>query len=391
MKVGVFGGTFNPIHNGHLSLIANLIEALSLDELLLIPTAIPPHKDNSAVVSSHHRLNMCRLAVSDNPKVTVSDLEVRRGGKSYTVDTLRLLKADRPEDDFILLVGSDMFYTLTEWRCADEVMRLAQVAAIAREKDELSRMYAQCERLQALGAQAQVVKADPVVVCSESLRNGVSLEDWVPALVVRYILQNGLYGREQKLLVDLDELTAWLRTRLSRERFTHSLNVASEALRLARTYNENGDAAYLAGLLHDCCKELPRVQLLNYLEDSDIIKDPIFLETFRVWHGFAASKYIQSELSVLNTQIIDAVRYHTTGRGEMSRIEEIIFVADLISADRDYPGVEAIRAKAYRSLEGAMLDILQFTIAKLVKNNQPVLSDTLNAYNRYALKTVQEG
>ncbi len=391
MKVGIFGGTFNPIHNGHLSLIDHLIDALVLDELLLIPTALPPHKQSDSVIDARHRLAMCHLAVQSNPKVTVSDLEIRRGGKSHTVDTLRLLAVERPKDELILLVGSDMFYTLEEWRCAGELMRLAEIVAVPREVDELERLAAHRDRLNALGARTRVVAVDPIVICSSALRAQAEPSDCLPPPVERYIIQNGLYGRTQRLLVDLDALTAWLRGVLSRERFTHSLNVASEALRLAQAWGENGDAAYLAGLLHDCCKERTRAEMLNLLEDSDIIKDPVFLQSFSVWHGFAAAIYIQRELSVLNAQIIDAVRYHTTGRGEMTRLEEILYLADLISADRSYPGVEALRAKAYRSIEDAMLEALAFSVKKLILDGAPVLTDTLNAYNQYLLQTAQGG
>lgn len=391
MKVGIFGGTFNPIHNGHLSLIAHLIEALALDELLLIPTAVPPHKESDCVIDARHRLAMCRLAVQDNPKVHVSDIEIQRGGKSYTIDTLRLLAVERPQDTLILLVGSDMFYTVEEWRCAAEIMRLADIVAIPRETDEYDKLLAHRDRLIAAGAHADVVAADPLVVSSSDLRMQEHPSQNLPPLVERYIVQNGLYGRTQKLLVDLDQLTAWLRGILSRDRFTHSLNVASEALRLAQTWDENGDVAYLAGLLHDCCKERSREEMLNLLAGSDIIKDPVFLKSFPVWHGFAAAIYIQRELSVLNAQIIDAVRYHTTGRGDMTRIEEIIYLADLISADRDYPGIEALRAKAHRSIEAAMLESLQYSLKKLLKNDAPVLTDTLNAYNQYLLQIAQEG
>lgn len=127
--------------------------------------------------------------------------------------------------------------------------------------------------------------------------------------------------------------------------------------------------------------------MLNLLADSDIIKDPVFLASGRIWHGFAAAIYIQRELSILNTQIIEAVRYHTTGRGGMSLLEEIVYLADLTSADRRYPGVEALRATAERSIPEAMLESLQFILGDLVKNGRPVTCDTLKAYNRYALLT----
>ncbi|MBP0982076.1 MAG: nicotinate (nicotinamide) nucleotide adenylyltransferase [Oscillospiraceae bacterium] len=385
MRVGIFGGTFNPIHNGHISLIKHLIAALSLNELLVIPTALPPHKDGSEVISPEHRLAICRLATEDIPEVRVSDIEIKRGGKSYTVNTLRLLLADRPDDEFVLLVGSDMFFTLDEWRCADEIMRLVRVAAIAREENELERLKGCSARYNEKGARTEIVECPVISLSSTELRSDKDRSDGLPPKVERYIIQNGLYGRDKKLLVDLDELTGWLRSRLSRERFTHTLNVASEALRLAETYGENGDEAYLAGLLHDCCKEIPHEEMLNIIENSDIIINQSFKDSPKIWHGFAAAQFIQDEFSIYNSEIIEAVRYHTTGRGEMSRIEEIIYLADLVSADRHYNGVEALRAKAYRSIEEAMLEALQFAITSLGKTAAPILAETVAAYERYRI------
>lgn len=383
MRVGIFGGTFNPIHNGHISLMKHLIAALSLDELLVIPTAAPPHKDGGEVISAEHRFALCRLATEDIPQARVSDIEIRRGGKSYTINTLRLLLADRPEDEFILLVGSDMFFTLSEWKCADEIMRLVRVAAVAREDDEIERLRECSERYNQNGARTEIVETPVVRLSSTELRGDSDKNDGLPEKVRRYIVQNGLYGREKKLLVDLDELTAWLRARLSRERFVHTLNVASEALRLAENYGENGDEAYLAGLMHDCCKEIPHEEMLNIIGNSDIIINQSFKDSPKIWHGFAAAEFIQKEFLIYNLEIIEAVRYHTTGRGEMSRVEEIIYLADLVSADRHYNGVEALRAKAYRSIEEAMLEALQFSISSLVKSAAPILPETLAAYERY--------
>ncbi len=356
MKIGIFGGTFNPIHQGHLALIDRMIERLSLDHLILIPTAVPPHKDRGEVLPAADRIAMCRLAVAGDARVSVSTLEVERGGKSYTVDTLRELKKEYPADELILLVGSDMFYTLTEWHCAEELLRMVRIAAMARESDELSRLLQEQARLNALGARTEVIEVDPVIVSSTDIR------------------QN----------------TGRLRATLSRERYLHTLNVASAALRLAELHQGDGELAYLAGLLHDVCKEMSKDEMLNLLAGSAIIKDPVFLASPRIWHGFAAAIYIQRELSVRNTQIIDAVRYHTTGRGGMSLLEEIVYLADLTSADRRYPGIEALRQTAERSIPLAMLEALQFIIGDLARTGNPVTCDTLKAYNRYALLNDQE-
>ncbi|MEG1774127.1 MAG: nicotinate (nicotinamide) nucleotide adenylyltransferase, partial [Oscillospiraceae bacterium] len=359
MKLGIFGGTFNPIHTGHVNLARRCIEALGLDELLLIPTSLPPHKDGGEVSDPSHRLAMCRLAVRDDPAITVSDLEIARGGKSYTVDTLRLLKVQRPGDELFLLMGSDMFYSLERWFCADEVLRLATVVAVAREEGEQNALIEHRDHLNALGARARVVELEPIVTSSTEIRKGEK-EDTIPPIVELYLEQNALYGRPLKIDLDLDELTQRLRGMLSRDRFTHTLNVANEALRLAQQYGADPMLAYLAGLLHDICKEFPQDKMLKILEGSAIITDKTFLASPRIWHGHAAAIYIERECSILNAQIIEAVRFHSTGHAPMPLLDQIIYLADLISAERSYPGVEPLRATAYGSLEAAMLEALQF-------------------------------
>jgi len=166
MRIGVFGGTFNPIHNGHIALAKRLVEELKFDELMLIPTAQPPHKDGSEVISAEHRLAMCRIAAEEIPNCGVSDIEIKRGGKSYTVSTLRLLLADRPDDEFVLLMGGDMFLSFMDWRAPDEILRLVRIAAIPREMGELAALQAQCENLNARGGRTQVVDVEAVVMSS---------------------------------------------------------------------------------------------------------------------------------------------------------------------------------------------------------------------------------
>lgn len=382
MKVGIFGGTFNPIHNGHLRLMEEMTRALSLDEIILIPTATPPHKDDSAVIDGRHRLEMCRLATAYFPKATVSDLELQRGGKSFTLDTLRLLAIERPTDEFVLLMGSDMFYSLLTWHKAEELLRMVEIAVVAREEDEWDKLYAQQNILTEKGAKTRVVRAAPLVASSTAVREGEG-SDTIPELVENYLTQNGLYGRTIDFPVDLDELTAELRAKLSPKRFVHTLNVASEALRLAHTYEQNEEVAYLAGLLHDACKEWMPDEVLKILSESARIKEPVFLASPRAWHGFAAAEYARQHWGILNAEILDAVAYHTTGRGEMGRIEEILYMADLISADRGYPGVEALRRKTYQSLEEGLLEAMQFILCQLVRQEQPIFPETLAAYHCY--------
>ena len=385
MRVGIFGGTFNPIHTGHVLLINRMKKALQIDELIVVPTLIPPHKSNGDVIGSHHRLQMCRLATESLDGVTVSDIELRRENASYTIDTIHQLKVNRRCDEFILLMGSDMLFTFASWKNAQEIMKLVKIAAIARENDELDKMYAEKENLEKLGGIVEIVDDKAFVASSTAIRNKIAMEEDVPQNVMSYIEQNGLYGYKKVLPVDDKNIKALLKEKLSEKRYLHSLNVADEAAKLAEYYNEDSEIAYMAGLLHDICKEMPKDDMLNLLSGSDILSDDVFKSSPQIWHGFAAANYIQRELELLNTEIIDAVRYHSTASGHMSKIGEIIYIADLISIDRNYPELEKLREIAYRSLEEAMLESMAFIVSDLANKKRPALNDTLEAYNRYAL------
>ena len=132
MRTGVFGGTFNPIHCGHVLLARTYAAALHLDRVLVIPTYLPPHKAGGQLAGGCHRLNMCRLAFEGDPVCRVSDIELRRGGKSYTVDTLKQLTRENPSDTFYLIMGSDMFLSLTQWYDWQRIILDAVICAGAR-------------------------------------------------------------------------------------------------------------------------------------------------------------------------------------------------------------------------------------------------------------------
>jgi len=389
MKIGIFGGTFHPFHNGHLALIRRMHDALGLERVLVIPAFEPPHKRTENLPDGTHRMRMCEIATEGLAYVTVSNIELRRGGKSYTVDTLRLLRVEYPGDELVLLMGGDSFLAIETWYEYREILRLAEIAALARESGEEEKLLALAERLNASGARTCAVTGyGPLVASSTEARAGdLSL---VPAAVTDYIVQNGLYGHEIEIPLDLDELTAYLRAHLSHKRFMHTLNVASEAIRLAKAYGADGRLAYLAGLLHDVCKELPKAEQLAMLAGTAEHDDPAFLGSPPIWHGYAAAVFAEKEFGVHNVDILNAVRYHTTGRGEMSRLEEVVYLADLISAERSFPGVEALRAKAYRSLNAAMLESLSFSIGEMTNLQRHILPETVRAYNRYLIAAAAE-
>lgn len=177
------------------------------------------------------------------------------------------------------------------------------------------------------------------------------------------------------------EYTEILRGRLTERRFIHSLNVADSARELAEIYGCDPDKAYTAGLIHDCCKDEPAGLQLSYMLGNGAELTECEINTAKLYHSICGSVYIQKEFGIDDIEIINAVRYHTTGRANMSVLEKVIFIADFISAERDYNGVEIMREKAKRSLDEAIVEGLSFTIKDLIDAGRIIHPDTLGAYN----------
>ncbi len=198
MRIGIFGGTFSPVHNGHISAAKSFMEQMWLDILFVIPTGDSPHKEMSGGATSADRLNMCSLAFSGIEGVIVSDMEISRGGKSYTVDTLRELY--NPENRLFLLCGTDMMLTLDKWYQADEIFKLCYPVYMRRENDEIITnliIQKNAEYKEKYGRIATRITGDAVVVSSsevrEKIKRGEDISALVPEAVERYIKEKGLY------------------------------------------------------------------------------------------------------------------------------------------------------------------------------------------------------
>ncbi len=196
----MFGGSFNPIHTGHLMLVQAWAKALSLDKVLMIPTYIPPHKQRDTSVLPEQRLAMCRLAVKDLPFAEVSDMEIQRQGASYTYLTLQELHTIYPNDQLFLITGADMFMTIHEWKHPEIIFSLATVCGVPRNDDDISRLEQQAAYLHTRGAKTEILNAPIMTVSSTQIRNrvaqGKSIAGLVTPEVEAYILQNGLYRKE---------------------------------------------------------------------------------------------------------------------------------------------------------------------------------------------------
>lgn len=173
---------------------------------------------------------------------------------------------------------------------------------------------------------------------------------------------------------------------MSERRYVHSVNVAKEAKILAKMYGADEDKAYVAGMLHDITKEMPKEEQLQIVLDGGIILDNVLKEAPKLWHGLSGSLYVKKNLNINDEDIINAIRYHTTGRANMSLLEKIIFVADFTSEERTYKGIATMRKKSRKSLEEAMLYGFKFTFSDLTSRELAIHPYELDCYNEIVLE-----
>ncbi len=178
-----------------------------------------------------------------------------------------------------------------------------------------------------------------------------------------------------------NEYLALIKDRMGERRYIHSVNVAKSAVQLAEKYGADVEKAEIAGILHDCCKEIPKEEMLQIILSGGIILDATEKSSSKLWHALAGACYVRDVLGIDDEDIFNAVKYHTTGRAGMSLLEKIIFTADFISDERSYSGVEIMREKAFDNIEDAMLFGLQFTISDLVKRKLPIHNNAILCYN----------
>lgn len=184
----------------------------------------------------------------------------------------------------------------------------------------------------------------------------------------------------------LEEYKQAVKPKLSEARWKHSLNVSKEAVRLAKKYGADPHKAEVAGILHDIMKDTPAQEQLQIMKQFGIILSNIEQATPKLWHAMSGAAYIEREMGVSDPDILDAVRYHTTARSGMSVLEKVVYIADFISAERDYDGVEEMRKAASQSLEKAMVEGLAFTLQDLSSQQLPIHPDTFEAYNQVIIE-----
>ena len=327
IKTVIFGGTFDPPHPGHRNILCEIMRH-GYDEAFVIPDKIPPHKQKAKDGDDFKtRFEKTRALFADMQNVTVSDIENKREGKSYTADTLRILREAYPEREFYLAMGSDVFVTVDRWYNAEYILNTTPIITCARTPADIEKISEHKKILEKnYNCSIIVYDVNILELSSTQLRSPL-----------------------------VQMIDAHNRQNLKPSRYDHVMSVANYAASIAHLHGIDPFDAYVASLAHDCTKYLDDKGQLEYFKEHNITLTDGELECPKIWHQISGAHFAKTVFGIENEDIINAVRYHTTGRPAMSPLEKLVCLADSIEPTRDYAGVEKMREAAKHDLDMALL------------------------------------
>ena len=390
MKIGIYGGTYNPPHTGHMQAAQEAVRLLELDKLLLIPDRIAPHKEiPEGSPTPEQRLAMLRIAAAQCPAMEVSNIELRREGPSYSYLTVEALRALYPDAELFLLMGTDMFLSFHTWREPERIIKNATLGVFYRgEKGEREQILAQKRALEAMHAKVELVENRILSISSTQLRRLIAFHcagEFLPAGVGDYIRENALYdtAADWKKL-SMEQLEAVVLRLLNPNRVKHVLGCRDTAVKLAKHWGADETDAARAGLLHDITKALDGPLQLTLCREYGTILDEFGYKYPKTLHALTGS-LVAERIFGENAAVVSAICHHTTGKAGMNLLEKIIYVADYMEPCRNFPGVETLRELAFTDIDAALKLGLEMTLEHL-KN----LGDEVSPASREALEFLNQ-
>ena len=383
-RIGIYGGTFNPPHTGHISAALQAAERLCLDRMLLIPTGITPHKQLPAgSPKAGQRLEMLKIAAKSHKMLEISDLELRREGKSYTYQTVLELKEQFPDAQLVLIMGTDMFLSFENWRNPDIILENASLGVMYRgEKDEAKAIAEKKVQMQAKGAKIELVDNKILRISSTDLRRMLTFgcaAPFLPEGVGEYIRENRLYGSDRNYQrLSVEELEVEVLSLLKENRIAHVLGCRDTAVQLAKRWGADENHAARAALLHDVTKALDGPLQLTLCQEYGILLDSFSQKNTKTLHALTGS-LVAKRVFGEERAVVDAIRHHTTGKADMNLLEKIIYVADYMEPNRDFPGVDRLRELAFSDIDAALALGLEMTITMLKGQDREVSPESLEA------------
>ena len=341
-KIGIFGGTFDPVHIGHLLFAEAALEQAGLSDVWFMPAHIQPFKQGVNTMPDDDRLRMLRLATADNPNFDITTIETDKGGVSYTIDSLRALRSENPGRSICFVIATDMFLNIGKWKNADDLISEFDFIVGGRpgyDNEAAERMAEKYRKTH--GARIEFMTNPLLEISSTEIRRrlgaGESIRYYVPESVRRYLLVRGKVGEK---------------------RFEHTKRVVDLAVEMAERFEVSRYKTALAALLHDYCKD-PAGGVENDL-----------------YHGNMAADAAIRDFNISDEDILNAIRYHTTGRAGMSKLERIIFLADTVEPGRTYNSISRLRETCLDDLDKGTHTVLVELKKYLLQKGLTVSADT---------------
>lgn len=364
-KLAIFGGAFDPVHCEHTAICEAVQRELKPDRLLLLPSFNPPHKKAELMSSIEDRLNLLNLIFK---KVEICNFEISSGQINYTSQTLRHFSA--PNTEILYVIGGDSMADFLSWHKPEEICGLATLVVChrANRQDDADKVITYIK--QNFGAKVIELDYEGKDVSSTLIRYMVSLGRDISGFIAPKVHE---YIKTHKLYREYADLAERVRAALFEQTFFHSCNVALTALKINAKLKLDNDKVFLAGLLHDIAKH----DSASYCVPKDALNTP-------VEHQFAGAIKAR-EFGVDCPDVLEAITYHTTGKAGMTQLMKLIYVADMISPERDFDGVETLRREVEEDFERGFVACLVHSYDYLIKtkSNADIYPLTTEAYLYY--------
>lgn len=391
-RVGILGGTFNPIHSSHLLLAEYAYRQLHLDSVIFMPSNNPPHKNNREIAPDEDRAAMIKLAIEDTPYFEFSDLELKREGTTYTSDTLRILNETCPDTRFYFIIGGDSLINFNTWHEPESILHRCALVCSGRADYDKAAVFDNIRKLrEQYGSDGFIpeihyLNAPSMDLSSTTIRLFSSFDMPVHGMVSdkveQYILSKSLYRN-----TFFEDVKKSLSVKLKPSRYEHDISVARTAVWMALSNGCDIVKAYTAGLLHDCGKYADENEMLDAVRRRGIVLDETEERTVQLVHARLGAVLASDIYGIDDEDIINAVRYHTTGRPDMSLLEKIIYLADALEPLRSWDEglLDTLRPIAHTDIDLAMYMMLGTTLSHLEGSSctDNICNTTLDAYNYY--------
>ncbi|BBG40735.1 bidomainal protein [Mycoplasmopsis californica] len=337
MKIGLFGGSFNPIHNGHIKIAIYAYEHLGLDKLIFIPAATNPFKKKQKNAPAEDRIAMIELAIKDlTQNFEISQYETKKGGLSYTYQTINYFKNKFPDDELFFIIGSDSLPSLHKWEFIEESTQKARFVVFKRSNniDKINIKKFNILRLD-----------NPLYEESSTMVRKGALE-FTPLAVNQYIGNHKLYAKEI------------VHSILSALRAKHSVACAQFAGNLAKAHGLSYNQGYYAGLFHDIAKEIKEEQSREFISFFGFDGYDKKLYPWHKLHQFCGSLWVKNIYQINDPEIVEAIACHTTLKMDLSKLDKILFIADKICDGRAFKGVQKLRQLALEDLDAGFQSVV---------------------------------